>query len=377
MKVLFAGGGTGGHLYPALAVAQELEMRDARFEAMFVGTRSGLEARVVQLHGYPIRFISSKGVRGKGPVGKIVTGVLMVIGIFQAAAIILRYQPDIVFGSGGYASAAAATAGSLLGRTVVIQEQNSVPGMTNRILGPRARRIYLGFEKAAEYFKSSAAIRITGNPLRRSIAGEHDGGLRSKFGLSNDKPVIFVFGGSQGAMTISKAAVEYFKKRDDVQGIIQTGSAGYESVRRLLSGMEDRIHVTPFIDDISDAYRVADIALARSGALSVSELAAMGVPSILVPYPFAADNHQLHNARVLAEMGGAEIIMDDELDRQRLADVLDRLIAAPEILERMRNALGEFREMNAAAEIADDMLALAGGGPDMGGETMDGKIEKA
>ena len=201
MKVLFAGGGTGGHVYPALAVADRLAEIHLRFEALFVGTRSGLESRIVPENGYRIEFITSRGVRGRGLAGKIRTLASLVPGVVQSSMILKRFNPDLVFGSGGYASAAVVFAAYLQRRKIVLQEQNSIPGLANRFLSPFAERIYLGFEKAASYLKKRKGVIYTGNPLRKSITegGSKDPG--ASFGLNMDKPVLLVFGGSQGAST--------------------------------------------------------------------------------------------------------------------------------------------------------------------------------
>ena len=361
MRVVFAGGGTGGHLYPALAVAEELSSRNGVFEALFVGTSRGIESRVVPGAGYRLELISSRGARGKGAAGKVVTGAMLTAGIMQSIRIIRRFRPDLVFGSGGYASVAAVSAAWLTRNTVVLQEQNSIPGLANRTLAPMAKRLYLGFERARKYFRKSAPVLVTGNPLRGSIKPGPDRSARSDFGLTGDGHVLLVFGGSQGAMTLSRAAAGYLLGRTDVQAIVQTGENGYEEIRDRLAGAAGRVFVSPYIEDIGRAYAAADVALARAGALSVSELAAAGLPSVLVPYPHCADDHQMHNASVFVDAGGAVMIEDSRLDASSLAAELDPVIDDPGLLRRMREALFPFQGKRAAAVIADDMEMLAGG----------------
>jgi UDP-N-acetylglucosamine--N-acetylmuramyl-(pentapeptide) pyrophosphoryl-undecaprenol N-acetylglucosamine transferase len=361
MRVVFAGGGTGGHLYPALAVAGELSARDARFEALFVGTRRGIESRVIPGSGYSLELISSRGVRGKGVAGRAVTGAMLMAGIVQSMGILGRFKPDLVFGSGGYASVAAVAAAWLMRKPVVIQEQNSIPGLANRKLAPVAKRLYLGFERAREYFRDDAPVMVTGNPLRGDIGPGASGDERADFGLSGEGPVLLVFGGSQGAMTLSRAAAEYLLRRSDIQGIVQTGERGYAEIRDMLAPAGARVFVSPYIEKISRAYRASDVAVARSGALSVSELAETGLPSVLVPYPHCADDHQVHNASVLVDAGGATMIEDPRLDADTLASALDPMMDDPGLLERMRRSLVPFQGRRAAAAIADDMERLAGG----------------
>jgi len=361
MRVVFAGGGTGGHLYPALAVAEELSSRHAGFEALFVGTSRGIESRIVPEAGYGLELISSRGARGKGAAGKVVTGAMLAAGIMQSMGIMRRFRPDIVFGSGGYASVAAVSAAWLTRKTVVLQEQNSIPGLANRTLAPMAKRLYLGFERARGYFRRNAPVIVTGNPLRGAIKPGPDRSARNDFGLSVEGRVLLVFGGSQGAMTLSRAAAGYLLERKDIQAIVQTGENGYEEIRDLLAGEAGRVFISPYIEEIGRAYAAADIALARAGALSVSELAAAGLPSVLVPYPHCADDHQAHNASVLVDAGGALLIEDSRLGTASLAAVLDPVIDDPGLMVRMREALVPLQGKHAAAEIADDMEKLAGG----------------
>lgn len=369
LKVLFAGGGTGGHVYPALAVAEELKRRFDGFESLFVGTRSGLEANVVEKAGYTIRYISSRGVRGRGILGKMLTIAALMVGLIQSMRIIHAFKPDLVFGAGGYASAAVVLAASAMRRRIVLQEQNSIPGLANRFLAPRASRIYLGFERAAERLEGKARVLYTGNPLRGSILHPRDMDPRAVFGLEGGSPVLLVFGGSQGASSLNRAAVEYLEGRNGVQAIVQTGTGDFEWVKERLERIEARTYVSPYISDIDLAYRAATVALARAGALSVSELAAVGLPAVLVPYPFAADDHQRSNAELLVDAGGALLMEDRELDGGSLSIRLDDLLLdGGERLRSMRMALERIARPDATEVICDDITAfvLEGGAPAAG-----------
>ena len=363
LKVLFAGGGTGGHVYPALAVAEELKKRFEGLEPLFVGTRNGLESSVIGKAGYAIRYISSRGVRGRGLPGKALTIVALLIGFVQSMRIVRSFKPDLVFGAGGYASAAVVLAASALRCPIVLQEQNSIPGLANRLLAPKASRIYLGFERAAERFEGRRGVLYTGNPLRDSIVHPRDVEPQAMFGLDRESPVLLVFGGSQGASRLNGAAVEYLEGHTGIQAIIQTGARDFEWVKARLDRSKARAYVTPYISDIDLAYRAASVALARAGALSVSELAAVGLPAILVPYPFAADDHQRLNAEVLVEAGGALLIEDRELDGASLSARLDDLLGGGQgKLESMSRALEGIAKPGAAAAICDDIAAFIGKG---------------
>jgi UDP-N-acetylglucosamine--N-acetylmuramyl-(pentapeptide) pyrophosphoryl-undecaprenol N-acetylglucosamine transferase len=369
LRVLFAGGGTGGHVYPALAVAEELKRRFIGFEPLFVGTRAGLESSVIEKAGFAIRYISSRGVRGRGLPGKVLTIVALMIGLVQSMKIVRSFRPDLVFGAGGYASAAVVLAASALRRPIVLQEQNSIPGLANRLLAPKASRIYLGFERAAERFGSLGGVLYTGNPLRDSIVRFREAEPRAAFGLDGGSPVLLVFGGSQGASRLNRAAVEYLEGHTGLQAIIQTGTKDFEWVKERLSRAKAKVYVSPYIAEIDLAYRAATVALARAGALSVSELAAVGLPAILVPYPFAADDHQRSNAEVLVEAGGALLVDDSDLDGAALSRLLDGLLrGGEERLEAMRSSLGRIARPDATSMICDDITAFleSGGTPGAG-----------
>ncbi len=361
MRVVFAGGGTGGHIYPAVAVADELRSKVPRFNPLFVGTRGGLESTVVKEAGYNIRFIHSRGVRGRGFVRQVVTLASLAAGVVQSTVILSRFRPDLVFGSGGYASVAVLVAAFILRRRIVIQEQNSVPGLANRMLAPLAKRIYLGFEKAAGYLGNRSGIIVTGNPLRKEMLEERSRETRNLFGLSPDKPVLLVFGGSQGAGSLNRAAVDYLMAEKGIQGIVQTGKADYEGVLERTAEERSRIFVSAYITRIRDAYDAADLALARAGALSVSELAAVGLPAVLVPYPHAADDHQFHNAGILVDAGGALAIEDRALSGGRLAEIITPLAFDKARLERMKGALLAMSGRDAAAVIAEDIKMIVDG----------------
>jgi UDP-N-acetylglucosamine--N-acetylmuramyl-(pentapeptide) pyrophosphoryl-undecaprenol N-acetylglucosamine transferase len=320
VRIIFAAGGTGGHVYPALAVSDALRARVGDFEALFIGTKAGLEAKVVPEAGHAVKFIHARGFRGRHAARKLFTLVGIAVGVVQAIWIVAAFRPDLVFGAGGYASAAVVLAASMLGRTIVIQEQNAVPG----------------------------------------------------FGLDGHGPVLLVFGGSQGSHSLNRAAVDFFLRRPAVRGILQTGGPDYGWVRDRLRDAKGRVHVSPYIENIHVAYRAADIALARAGALSVSELSAVALPSILVPYPHAADDHQAVNARILARSGGAVVITDDELSGETLASTIDRLLDDPRRLPQMAEALSTVARRDAAERIAEDICALIGAPADRGSEERPG-----
>ncbi len=377
MRVVFATGGTGGHLYPAIAVAEKMQERAGSFQPLFVGNRSGMELIDSRKYGFRSRSIISRSIRGRSLPGVIATLISLAAGTVQSLFILARFKPDLVMGFGGYASAAVVIASVLLRRRIVLQEQNSIPGTTNRLLARTALRIYLGFENAGRFLGDREAEKsiFTGNPLRRDITSPYSGDARKAFGLRTDIPVLLVFGGSQGARSLSRAAAEYFLENPQVQGIIQTGRAEYGRVAELLSGVGSRVFIAEYISNIREAYEAADMALARAGALSVSELAAVGLPSILVPYPHATDDHQTLNARYLEEGGGAVLIKDRYLYGDGLNEVINKIIDDKSKLESMGRAAKEKGIPGAASLIVDDIEKLLAAGKIKSGKDSGGGEE--
>ncbi|MFO7916252.1 MAG: undecaprenyldiphospho-muramoylpentapeptide beta-N-acetylglucosaminyltransferase [Candidatus Krumholzibacteriales bacterium] len=358
MRIVFAGGGTGGHIYPALAVADEMKSRFDSFNPLFVGTRAGLESEIIEEFGYSLRFIVSGPMRGRKFWRRIGTLSGMAAGMIQSIIIISRFKPDLVIGFGGYASVSVVVAASVLGKAIVLQEQNSIPGLTNRMLSRFAERIYLGFNHAARFFSDREKLLHTGNPLRSVITEEYEGDAAAAFGLAGDLPVLLAFGGSQGASSLNRAALEYIRSTGGVQMIIQTGKRDYRMMKSELSGFGDRVFVTDYIKNIREAYEAADIVISRAGALSVSEIASVGIPAILVPYPFSADNHQVENARYLEEAGGAVMVEDSELSGERLGAILDNILSDRQRIGSMAEAARSRGINEAARKIVDDIESI-------------------
>jgi len=223
------------------------------------------------------------------------------------------------------------------------------------LLARYARKVYTGFKMAEEYFKGHRGVLFTGNPLRRVLFEEVNGNARAYFGFNSQSPVVLVFGGSRGAHSLNVAAVDLFKRMENLQGIIQTGEKDFEWVSSELGEYAGRVVVRKYLDRIVLAYRASDIVIARAGALSVSEISCMRIPSILVPYPYAADDHQYFNARELADVGGCVVVRDRELSGEKLALIVEDFISNPEKLYRMREALKKVAVCNATERIVDDI----------------------
>ncbi|HEV7732444.1 MAG TPA: undecaprenyldiphospho-muramoylpentapeptide beta-N-acetylglucosaminyltransferase [Candidatus Binatia bacterium] len=352
--VLIAGGGTGGHVFPGLALADALRARGMRVG--FVGTPAGLEARAVPAAGYPIDLIPGRQVRGGG-IGRAAGGaVALASGVARARRLLMAHRPRLVVGVGGYASVAAVVAAGLGRRPVVLMEQNAIPGMANRTLGRLARRVCLGFAEAASFFPAGRTVH-TGNPIRPAVLAAPPSPPHDRLGL-------LIFGGSQGATHINDAAVVALGALGDGARALrithQTGIADQAGVASAYAGLGLDVRVEAFITDMGAAYRAADVVVARAGAMSCAEITAMGLPSVLIPYPYAADDHQRRNAEVIAAAGAATVILDRELDGPRLTAALAPLVgdaAARCTMASLSRALGRPDAANTAADVCLRVIA--------------------
>ncbi|PLX98665.1 MAG: undecaprenyldiphospho-muramoylpentapeptide beta-N-acetylglucosaminyltransferase [Desulfuromonas sp.] len=329
MRVILAGGGTGGHLFPAVALAERLLAENEKAEALFVGTTRGIEAGVIPKLGFKLEFVDVKGFMGKGIIAKL--GVIIMLGrsVRQGLAVLDRFKPDLVIGVGGYASAPMVIAAKLRRLPVVLHEQNAIPGLTNRLLGRWADRVCVSFEETLSAF---ANAELTGNPLRS--------GLDDCPEIENGRPCLLIFGGSRGARAINErmtAAIELLHEwQGQIDIIHQTGEedVAWVSDRYRQAGWKDA-RVTSFIDDMASAYRQAHLVVCRAGATTVAELTACGRPAILIPFPHAAGDHQSANARALAVKGAALMLAEEEADADKLAALIANLITRPDELKSM------------------------------------------
>jgi UDP-N-acetylglucosamine--N-acetylmuramyl-(pentapeptide) pyrophosphoryl-undecaprenol N-acetylglucosamine transferase len=366
MKILIAGGGTGGHVFPGIAVAEELMRQRRDCQVVFVGTRAGLEAQAVPEAGFRIRYLFSSGFhRGqwwRWPLAVVVN----LVGLVQAVWIILTENPKVVLGTGGYVSAPLSFAARVMGRPLVLQEQNSIPGLANRMLARIANEVHLSFLEARSYFSRKDHLKVTGNPVRAHIlSGDRESALR-EFRLQPGRPTVFVFGGSLGAKRINEAALETLRRlkgRVDVQFILQTGRPDFDRVRAAVQAEELPATVLSFVKKIHMAYAAADLVVCRSGAMTLAEIAVCGLPAVLIPYPFAAHNHQEVNAANLVDRGAAVCILDSELTGERLAKEVAHLLADRTALSRMSANTRLFARPDAASRLAKTLLRFAEGRP--------------
>ncbi len=364
MKIMIAGGGTGGHVYPGIAVAEELMRLQPSAEVVFVGGRRGLEAHAVPESGFRIRYVLTRGFPRRAWWRWPGALLANLIGLLQALWVVARERPDAVLGTGGYVSGPVATAAWLLGRPLLLQEQNSIPGLANRWLARVADEVHLSFTEARHYFKRKDNLKVTGNPVRSHILGGDRAQALQVFDLAEGKPTVFIFGGSRGAHRINEAALDAMRRlkgRVDLQFILQTGRDDFEWVKGVADAEQLPARVMPFLKDIHLAYAVADLVVCRSGAMTLAEIAACGTPAILVPYPHAAHNHQEVNAHNLVERGAAALLLDRELTGERLAKEIAHLVADRQTLRRMSVNARTFARLDAAERIVRSLERWAKG----------------
>lgn len=355
-RVVIAGGGTGGHLYPGLALADALTARGHAIT--FVGTAGGIEARVVPESGYPLRLLPGRQMRGGGAGRAAMALATAVSGTIRGLRLLGTVRPALVAGVGGYASVAVVLAARLRRIPTVLLEQNVIPGAANRSLARFAKRVCVGFAESIRYFPAGRAVH-TGNPVRADLlrrAVRTPGAERTRLGL-------LVFGGSAGARQVNRATLEALRivgpSAHTLDVVHQTGTADVAEIRAGYAALELPARVEPFIADMGAAYAGADVVIARAGAMSCAEITAVGLPAILAPYPHAAGDHQRANAEVLVRAGAAEMILDPELTGQRLADALGALLRDPERRARMAAAARACGIPDAAERVADECVRLA------------------
>ncbi|UFS71633.1 undecaprenyldiphospho-muramoylpentapeptide beta-N-acetylglucosaminyltransferase [Geomonas sp. RF6] len=354
MRLIVAGGGTGGHLFPGIAVAEEFLATPGN-EVLFVGTSRGIEARMVPRLGYRLALISASGVKGLGAVAKVKSGGRLLFGCLQAQKILRKFRPDLVLGVGGYASAPVLLAARALGIPTYVHEQNAIPGLTNRLLGRFARRVFISMEQAATFFPPDSTV-LTGNPIRKEILW----GFQGQDEESASTFRVLVFGGSAGAHSVNLALVAALPHLLSVKERLvithQTGEKDLEEVRAGYRANGFDAEVKPFIDDMSAAYGAADLIICRAGATTIAEITACGKACIFVPFPYAADDHQRKNAESLVEKGAGFMILDKELTGERVAREITALMEKPELLEETRQNAKKLAHLDAAQVIVTRMV---------------------
>jgi len=366
LRLLIAAGGTGGHVYPGIAVAEEWRRRHPDSEVVFVGTSRGLESTAVPQAGFTLRTIAARGIPRRIGIGLIRAAWAAAQSLVQASALLRELRPHVVVVTGGYVSGPVGLVAKLRGIPVVVQEQNSVPGATNRWLNLIADEVHISFVESRSYFRRRNNLKVTGNPIRRSLLRQDRTSAYETLRLDPHRSTLLVFGGSRGASSINRAfqdALPRLTRLQNLQVLWQTGKEDAAAIRERVRGLSIPVHVLPYVDHMEKAYAVADLAICRAGAMTIAELTACGVPAILVPYPHATHDHQTVNARGLAERGAAEVIRDSDLTPDDLAKRIIQLFQDESRLRRMARNARAFSRTNAAERLVASIEALAGAVP--------------
>lgn len=359
MKVLIAAGGTGGHIYPGIAVAKEIVRRDAKSEILFVGTARGLETKIVPENGFELALINSAGLKNVGLVGKLKGLFILPKSFLEARRLIKDFQPDVVVGAGGYVTGAVLLVASLLRVPTLVMDSNALPGFTNRRLAPFVTKAALTFEEAVKFFGKKAVV--TGNPVRKEF---FDIPPKAR---DNNKFSVLIFGGSQGARAINNSMVNALKNLQDYKDKLfithQTGELDFETAQKGYA--ENAWHaadVRKYISDMVSEFAETDLIISRAGATTCAEVAAAGKAAIMIPLPTAADDHQRKNAEALQTAGAARMILQKDLSGESLAKEITEFINAPEKISAMETAAKKLARKDAAEMTVDLIEELSGVG---------------
>ncbi|MDP4289469.1 MAG: undecaprenyldiphospho-muramoylpentapeptide beta-N-acetylglucosaminyltransferase [Bacteroidota bacterium] len=360
-RVIISGGGTGGHIFPALAIAGALRKIDPDIDILFVGAKGKMEMEKVPNNGYPIIGLWISGFQRSLSLSNLLFPIKLLVSMIKALMILRKFKPSIVIGTGGYASGPVLRAATWLNIPIVIQEQNNFPGVTNRILGRKAACICTAFDGMERYFPKDK-ILLTGNPIREDIFKVKPNRLDAlnEFGLENEKQVVFVVGGSQGARSINQAIaanLTFFKEKE-IQLIWQTGKSFYQTALDEAKKIDyTGIKVYEFINTINMAFEAANVVVSRAGAIAISELCRVGKPAILVPFPYAAGDHQTKNAQALSDRQAAILISDNEISKE-LTVILESLLADKDRQKGLSDSIKLMAKPDAANTIATKILSI-------------------
>lgn len=359
---MLTGGGTGGHAYPAICIAHELKSTHPDCELLYIGGTGSIEEKLAGASNIPFEGLKTRKIKKLLSIDSIGVAYTLISGIMKAGSILYKFNPDIVVGTGGYASAAVCLAQFISGRKTLIHEQNAVPGRTNLLISRFASKVCVTFENSVKYFPDKKTV-LTGLPVRSELLDLPDKKTAySTLGLSDNMLTLLVYGGSQGSVKLNNVIMESLPELQKlpVQIIHQTGERNYKEVQYFQSYKGyDNYYVFPYFDDIRPVFASADLMLTRAGASTISEITAIGIPSIYVPYPYAYANHQFHNAKFIVDNGGGILIEENNFTSRKLIKTISGLLAHPDDLNAMRENSKRLGKPSAAKEIValiDEML---------------------
>jgi len=345
MRVIVTGGGSGGHIYPAIAIADKIKEKEPDAEILYMGNDLGLEKDIVPGTGYPLELVTARWLDRKSVIELALTGMVTARGVLQALKIMRRFKPDVVIGTGGFVCVPVVFAGHLYGAKCYLHEQNAYPGVANRVLEKFVDKVFLGFPDAADFFKEPKKHVNAGNPVRERFYNVDKDAARERLGIPKDDFVIFSFGGSQGAEMINEVGfdlMEAVNGHSDVTYIFGTGSQYYDEIIEKAKTkniqIQSNVKVKSYINDIQYYLSAADLIISRAGALSVAESTVCGRALLLIPSPNVTGNHQYYNAKSVADKGGAIILEEKDLTSEKLIEEVMRLKNQPELLKEMGRA---------------------------------------
>jgi UDP-N-acetylglucosamine--N-acetylmuramyl-(pentapeptide) pyrophosphoryl-undecaprenol N-acetylglucosamine transferase len=361
MKIMIGGGGTGGHIYPALALARYAQAEDSGNEILFVGSATGMENKIVPSAGFPLVTIPARGFQRNARHFHLVVKDLF-RGIRHSNKVIKDFRPNVVLGTGGYVAAPLVISALLKRYPVVLHEQNALPGMTNRWLAPFVRRVCLSFAETEKKMPLFSRVLFTGNPRASEVSALSREEGCCYFGFRTDQKIILVYGGSRGALKLNQVVTAYLKEGllpGDVNLIYVTGDIYYNDVVSELGDLPERVRMFPYLDRMPEALAAADLVVARSGATTLAEITVLGVPAILIPSPNVVNNHQYYNARLLSDAGAAVLINETDFNLRRLKQEIDTLMGEPVLLEEMKNRSRQLGVPDAAAKLYSCLQEVA------------------
>jgi UDP-N-acetylglucosamine--N-acetylmuramyl-(pentapeptide) pyrophosphoryl-undecaprenol N-acetylglucosamine transferase len=339
MKIVISGGGTGGHIYPALALVREIQKETKDAEFLYIGTTSGLESKIVPRENIPFKSIHITGFKRKLSFENLKTIFRFLKGVTDSKKMLKDFQPDVVIGTGGYVCGPVVYAAAKLNIPTIIHEQNSVPGLTNKFLSRYVKKVAICFDDAKDYFPKNKVV-FTGNPRASEVIGKDGIKGRLSVGLDTTNPSVLIFGGSRGARPINEAVVKSLSElgKKPYQVLYVTGDVHFDEVKKEveLVGNPQNVIIQPFIHNMPEVLAGIDLVVSRAGATTLAELTSLGVPSILIPSPYVTNNHQEKNARSLVVQGAAELLLEKDLNKQSLIQSIDRVLLDKEKLASMK-----------------------------------------
>ena len=362
MKIAVSGGGTGGHIYPALALIREIQKKDENVEFLYIGTEKGLESKLVPRENIPFKSIHITGFKRKISFENVKTILRFLKGVRDSKKMLKEFKPDVVIGTGGYVCGPVVYAAAKMGIPTIVHEQNSVPGLTNKFLSRYVDKIAICFEEAREFFPEQKVV-LTGNPRASEVLGQDGIKGRLSAGLKLKIPTVLIFGGSRGARPINEAVVKSLAELSgkSYQVLYVTGDVHFEDVQKEveLVGNPENVIIKPFIHNMPEVLSGVDLTVARAGATTLAELTSLGIPSILIPSPYVTDNHQEKNARALSENGAARLLLEKDLTGPKLVESIDHILGNEDKLVDMKKAAKKLGIPDAAQRLYRLMEELA------------------